>query len=286
MMSMSRFAWLTDIHLNFLERSQLARFCIDLLHNQPDGVFISGDIAESHNLERYLQVLERTLDRPIWFVLGNHDFYRGSILQVRNMVAEMTRRSAWLRWLPAVGVVELSADTCLLGHDGWADGRCGDYEHSEVMLNDYWLIAELANLSAKDRLTQLHALGDETAAYFRRILPDALARYRHVYVLIHPPPFAEACWYQGRQSGPGWLPHLACRAAGVVLLEAMQTHADRHMTVLCGHTHGAGEVRVLPNLHVITGGAEYGAPQMQRIIEVENCTSPDREGGDASQTPP
>jgi len=44
---------------------------------------------------------------------------------------------------------------------------------------------------------------------------------------------------------------------------------DHQLTVVCGHTHGAGETQVLPNLLAITGGAEYGRPKVQRVFEVE-----------------
>jgi hypothetical protein len=39
--------------------------------------------------------------------------------------------------------------------------------------------------------------------------------------------------------------------------------------VLCGHTHG-GDVQIVENLRVVTGPAEYGKPQSQRIFEVEH----------------
>jgi hypothetical protein len=48
----------------------------------------------------------------------------------------------------------------------------------------------------------------------------------------------------------------------------MAAHPDRQLTVLCGHTHGSGECRILPNLKVNTGGAVYGKPEVQQIIEV------------------
>ena len=38
--------------------------------------------------------------------------------------------------------------------------------------------------------------------------------------------------------------------------------------VLCGHTYGGGEIQVADNLRVPTGLAEYGKPEVQRIIEV------------------
>jgi Icc protein len=56
---------------------------------------------------------------------------------------------------------------------------------------------------------------------------------------------------------------------GDVLAEAMAAHPDRNMTVLCGHTHGAGEAEMLPNLRVLTGGAVYGMPRIQRVLDVE-----------------
>jgi hypothetical protein len=39
--------------------------------------------------------------------------------------------------------------------------------------------------------------------------------------------------------------------------------------VLCGHTHGQGEVTMLPNLRVQTGGAEYGKPKVNKLIHFE-----------------
>jgi hypothetical protein len=49
----------------------------------------------------------------------------------------------------------------------------------------------------------------------------------------------------------------------------MRAHPDRELLVLCGHTHGAGLAEVLPNLRVRTGGAAYGAPVVQRVLEWE-----------------
>ena len=57
----------------------------------------------------------------------------------------------------------------------------------------------------------------------------------------HVPPFREACWHQGRISDDLWRPPFSCKAVGEALVEAMEAHPGREMTVLCGHTHGAGE---------------------------------------------
>jgi predicted MPP superfamily phosphohydrolase len=262
-----RVVWLTDIHLNFLGTVQVNRFANTLRAAEPDIVLISGDIGEARTLGWYLKTLEQKLQKPIYFVLGNHDFYMGSVEDVRAVAQRLSIDSQWLVWLPAVGVVELAPDTALVGHDSWADGRYGDYEQSQMLLNDFALIHDLVGLSRDERLRKLNALGDEAASYFRHTIPTAFETYHHVIVLTHVPPFRESCWHNGAISDDDGLPFFACKAVGDVLLEIMQIYPHRQLTVLCGHTHGRGQVQILDNLRVLTGGAEYGRPEVQQIFE-------------------
>jgi len=265
---MKRVVWVTDIHLNFISMSGVEAFCQRIVSERPDAILVGGDIGEAPDVADYLRLLADRLERPIYFVLGNHDFYFGSIAEVRSAAEELTRQSEWLRYLPCSGVVELTENTCLIGHDAWGDGRIGDYAGSKVVLNDYLLIEELTGLDRTTRLRKLNALGDEAADYLGHLLPDALARYRQVLTLLHVPPFREACWHEGHISDEDWLPHFTCKAVGDLLRDAMRAQPDCQMSVLCGHTHGAGEARILPNLDVKTGGAEYGSPGLQELLIV------------------
>ena len=266
---MRRLAWLTDIHLNFAEPGAFDGLSRAILQSGADAVLLGGDIGEAPDVEEYLLELDRRLGLPLYFVLGNHDFYLGSIAGVRARVADLCRRSDRLSWLPAAGVVALSPGTALVGHDGWADGRLGDYEHSGVTLSDYRFIAELTDLGAGERLGRLQALGDEAAAHFRAVLPAALARFPRVIVLTHVPPFREACRYLDRVANDDYLPHFACKAVGDVLAEAAAAHPGCQVTVLWSHTHSPSEAVILPNLRVVTGGAEYGEPSVQRLLDVD-----------------
>jgi Icc-related predicted phosphoesterase len=260
--TIKRLAWVTDIHLDFLEPEQIQTFCRELTEHRPDALLIGGDIGTATSISSYLKLLANELTCPIYFVLGNHDYYHGSIKAVRQQVAANCQQSEQLNWLPSTSVVRLTDQTCLVGHDGWGDGRLGDFHNSTVMLNDYRLIKELAGLASNVRLTVLKKLGDEAAAYLRMQLQSALDHYHKVIVLTHVPPFKEACWYQGEVSDDNWLPHFSCKAVGEVLKELMLQHADRKMTVLCGHTHNSGLAEILPNLVVKTGSAAYGRPQL------------------------
>lgn len=265
---MSKVAWLTDLHLNFLRPAEVERFIGGLHRTACDAVLIGGDIGHSNSVLTCLTKIDETLSCPVYFVLGNHDYYHGSISRTRQAVAAWSRRSRRTRWLPDAGVIELSSDTCLIGHDGWADGRCGDFLHSSVWLNDYLLIEEFLHLGREALLRKLNALGDEAAAFLEDVLPGALDHYPKIILLTHAPPFREACWHQGRISDSDGAPHFVCAAAGEVLRKMMARRPDRSMTVLCGHTHSGGVARILDNLVVKTGSADYGAPKIQGFLTI------------------
>lgn len=267
---MKRIAWLTDIHLNFLSPFQVDKFFNAIVAAQPDAVVISGDIGETQNLAFYLKRMEKRLQKPIYFVLGNHDFYNGSIASVRSAVIGLSRESKWLRWLTQAGVIELTSDVGLVGHDSWADGRWGNYETSSLMLTDYALIPDLALLDKSQRLYKLNALGDEAANYFRDLLPKAFERYPSILLVTHVPPFRELAWREGvPHAADDFLPHFSCKAVGDVLIEIMADYPDHDLTVLCGHVHMHGRLQVSNNLLALSGEAKYGVPKIQEILEFD-----------------
>ncbi len=262
-----RVGWLTDIHLNFLPLPLVNEFVEKLSRHKVDAWLISGDIGESDNLITYLKIMVAKLPQPIYFVLGNHDFYRGSIYGVRNEIKELCRQNPNLHYLNNLECIELTSTVGLIGHDGWADLQYGNFATSDVWMNDYVLIRELAGQKKVGLLPRVASLADEAAQHFRRVLPSTLERFAHVVVVTHVPPFQEACWHEGHISDDNWLPHFTCKAVGDVLREMMLAYRHRQMTVLCGHTHGKGEAQILSNLKVLTGGAEYGNPTVQKIFD-------------------
>lgn len=263
-----RILWLTDIHLNFVEWPRQREFIDRVRQADADAILLSGDIAEADDVTEYLTQFAIAWNAPLYFVLGNHDFYFGSIDDVRSRVNRLCGQYGSLRYLSESGVYELTPDVGLVGHDGWADGRVGDYERSIVMMNDYKLIAELAGVGKRERLPLLHALGKAAADHIRRVLPQALAKYAHVYLVTHVPPLREACWHEGSISDDEWAPHFVCLAMGEAIISIMRDWPERKLTVLCGHTHGAGRCEPLPNVEILTGGAVYGQPGIVREFDV------------------
>ena len=263
-----RLLWATDIHLNHTDRAGRAAFLQAARAHNPNGLLLSGDIAEAPTLERCLHFIEKALACPIYFVLGNHDFYRGSIAGVRATVRRLVHETPRLHWLNDAEVLPLTDNTALIGHDSWADGRLGDFHASPIELNDFHHIEELTTLHKPTRLMRMQTLADEAAAHFNAVLPHALKHHRHVIAVTHVPPFREACQRNGHIWNTDWLPFFACKAVGEVLKTTMKAHPHHQLTVLCGHTHHATEVDILPNLKVFTGAAEYRHPQPQKLLEI------------------
>ncbi len=263
-----RVVWVTDIHLNFLRPKERAAFYSSIDDAQPEVVFITGDIAEAPCLRELLLEMQLAIAVPIYFVLGNHDFYHGSIEVVRCDIQDWSRVQSGLHYLTGLPSIELTPKTVLLGHDGWGDGRLGSYEQSPVRLSDQELIRDFRGLNREAVLGKLQSLGDAAAQILAETLSKALESYQEVLCLTHVPPFKEACWYQGKTGNDDWLPYFACKAVGDVLREVAQARPHATITVLCGHTHHSGTVEMLPNLRVLTGSAEYGDPCISDVIEL------------------
>jgi len=262
-----RVAWATDPHLDTVDRPDIETWCGRVSGAGATALLLSGDISEAEGLPRWLSFLESRLPLPIYFVLGNHDYYGSDVATVREAMRRLNGER--LHYLSGAGGVLLAPGVSLVGCDGWGDCRLGAIDEFEI-LTDYLAIGDLAETIDREELLRgafprvalreaLQRLGDEAAAELRPDLLEAAGTTATVLVLTHVPPFREACWHRGSISGDTWLPGFTCKAVGDLLLSVAESHPDRRLMVLCGHTHGSGYVRMRPNLEVYTGAGGYGA---------------------------
>jgi predicted MPP superfamily phosphohydrolase len=91
-----KLTWNTDVHLNFLEKDERIDFYHTLIVTDSNVVLISGDIAEATSIESILKEMASTTQKPIYFVLGNHDYYRGIINDLRNKMISITKDEPFL----------------------------------------------------------------------------------------------------------------------------------------------------------------------------------------------
>lgn len=261
-----KISWLTDIHLEWLNQKSRKIFFEAIADEHPDVILLGGDICNSANLEPWLLKLYKKVQAPIYFCLGNHDYYKASILEVRELAQSITKTHEQISWLPAVGVVRLADDIGLVGHGCWGDGRVGSFFNSPLSLDDFKLIKELSGLNKHDQLEQVRRLGGEAAAYLASQVEDAAQRFGKVVVLTHVTPFPETCLYLGKSSEEG-MPFFCCKASGDALKAVAASNTETQFLVLSGHTHDAADVQIAENLRCIVADAEYGRPDF-RILEL------------------
>jgi Icc protein len=266
-----RVAWLTDLHLNMAEEHEVNMLVAEIKKLHPEALFITGDIASGRDVGARLNKLYESTGCNIYFVLGNHDFYHSSIDIVRKEISALSNNQTGLVYLTQRDAVMLTRDTAIIGHDGLADGRAGSFFTSDVsdMINDYHYIRELSNMTQSKRYEVMNALGNQTENKIRSSLRSALAGHNRAVLLMHAPPFEEACMYDNKPGNPIWTCHFVCKAAGRAIIDVMKGLPDRELLVLCGNTHHKAEYSPLPNVRVLVGNAEYGKPSINMVLEIQ-----------------
>lgn len=257
----------TDLHLNFLPGNYNKIFLAEVLDKVKPGniLVVTGDIAEGPTVAEHMLVWQNAFEAQgskLYFVCGNHDYYRSSIESVRDRLKNCSLNSSWL---PTVGIVKLSDNTALIGHDGWYDGQYDNWFTSKVDMTDYYIISELGPNQCPVRqmkYDKINELAQESADYIYSTGTEALKTYGTLYIATHIPPFREAAVHQGKPSDKDWMPHFSSKRMGDAIRKLAQENPGKEIVVLCGHTHGEGVCHPEPGVVCYTGKAEYRYPRV------------------------
>lgn len=266
-----RLDWVTDIHLNCVDEATLVAFGDTLASRDTDALMITGDIAEAASLEPALRFIAASYRKPVYFVLGNHDFYGSRFEHVHTHMKALCDEVSNLNWMPYSGIVGLTPEVAIIGHGGWYDARIGHWQNPHHAMSDWSRIGNLEDVLQEGGFQQLvsvcRGLGDFAANRVRDRLAEALQSFHTVIILTHVPPFSRACQHRGSPiPDPRILPWYTCKTMGDSLMYAAELHPDNFIAVFCGHAHGASLYAARENLVVRCGSAEYGNPQFQQPI--------------------
>jgi len=291
---MNSLFWTSDLHWAHAGIDAQDKFLKELSDIPNDScLVIRGDINSANNLIGTLNLFS---DRrflydnnfPVYFVLGNHDFYGSSFSNVdaqvnlwgasKNCIRASDEVNSWsvdrnFIHLGHQEIIELTPSTALVGHRGWCDGTSGAGVKTKVHLNDELYIGDLVqvniNRAPRSKLfSKLKSLATEASDYFKTILPEALEKYDTVYLVTHVPPYVEASLYENKPSSPEFSPWFSCPIVGETLTKIMLDYPTKNLVVLCGHTHHVAEYSPLPNIKVHVAHAEYGKPEIKKVFEL------------------
>ena len=261
-------AHLTDVHMNFPTAITIGKFiktCNNAIKEQNVDCFVlTGDISEAPHVVEHVRILRDFLEKPLYFVCGNHDFYNGSIEYVRAQLTE-TYGDMYLTSCTTTPN-SLSDKVAIVGHDGWYDGVYANWHTSKLLMNDYHVIGELKPLYHMGLFNKIQDLAKEAAKHVTEQADKAIALgHKTIVIATHVPPFRENAVYNGKISDDDWMPHFSSGFMGQALLDLADKYPTIEFKTLCGHSHGRAEYHPKKNLECHTGIARYGEPNISKI---------------------
>jgi predicted phosphohydrolase len=272
--------WITDPHLDHMKGAPaLIKFVDKLHHRDSDGLIITGDIGESRTIYEFMGILSGAYQRPIYFVLGNHDYYGNWMKQTRDRVRAVCKSCppGILNWMSDLTEpLMVSQDTAIIGHDGFYDGQCGLGAGSDLGMSDFRMgngifdLAEALAFGSSHLFDRLLSLAQTSADHLEKTIRKHVRQpIKRVLIITHVPPFHEASYFRGRPSNARSAPYYVNKTMGDMLRRVTAEYPDIAFDVYAGHTHGKKHYQAEDNLNVYVGSARYEQqPQFQTPIEI------------------
>jgi len=276
-----KLAWATDIHLDHVDNPAhvVQKLCAD--SSQCDSIILTGDLSLSNTIISHLSLFDQLSEKPVYFVLGNHDYYFSDIRTVRRKVVDACRNMSYVRYLAAVPYIRLQNDVALVGHDGWYDAMNGDPSVDGILMNDWIRIHDFSAAVRssfrgksidKSIIVQVaRAICVASANHIANGIKAAIRdKFDKIIVATHVPPFKES--YNGNKhyglDSSVALPWYTSKIMGDMLWSAAKTYPHVHFTILSGHAHSHYDQDLLNNLNVRVGKSAYGIPQIAGYVDI------------------
>jgi Icc protein len=99
-MKIHNLLWMSDLHLDQAPTKNCRKLLRDLKSTEYDAAVITGDTAASSTLVQHLEALAHACaPRPLYVILGNHDFYGSSLFTTQDQVRRLCHKTSNLHHL-------------------------------------------------------------------------------------------------------------------------------------------------------------------------------------------
>lgn len=255
------------MHLDRVNLVKKILFIRSLIKENPKAVFLTGDNSSGRYLYYDLYALATFVKCPIYFVLGNHDYWHSDRDKINQKVNKLINKFPNLVWLSNSEVVSLTPKVALIGDEGWYDGYNGDpkylkYTLDHLMIKDYRLLPNM-----DEKIKAFREFSTQSNNRLVEKLNQAIDRgYRTIYILCHFPPWKEATRHPGTIFEKFWLPYDTNIKLGKEIKRIARLHKKTNIIVFTGHTHEPKYVRISKNIMCHIGHPGIDALHYQCIF--------------------
>jgi len=258
---------MTDLHLDQADSRATKKLLHQLESTEYEIALITGDIASARHLPDCLEMVAGACGgRPLYVVLGNHDYYGSCISATTDMMRRISSNIPNLHHLSSLGPVDLGDHGILVGCDGWADGQWRGKKSENIHSPDHYSLSDFKNMSYWGRIRMMRSLGQEAATSLSKRLRPSLRRHRKIIIASHVPPFRTAALFNGKPCDANHQPHFVHSKLGAMLIKIAGHCPSKEFTILGGHTHSECTDLVLPNIRCSIGGHQKNHPRIQQVI--------------------
>lgn len=158
-----RALWLTDLHVNRLDQEQYNQLLNRIKISDAEAIWLTGDIGDPPLNWTFLEDLFCIFNKPIYFVLGNHDYYHQQVDATRQKARDFSQSYPNAYYL-ATEAGFVWEEQFILGVGGWANtGNIpikektwdSDAIDDLLRLNNFQLQTKLNELAESDAQTLL-----------------------------------------------------------------------------------------------------------------------------------
>lgn len=257
--------WITDLHIDTQERldsNEVNNFFSNLTG---DAILITGDISQKGFSTTVLETIQAITNKPVYFVLGNHDLWHIGDWDLKFGLVQMTTKNPNIHNI-GDSTVGILLDLPLLGANNWYDGYYGN-TNTNTKLNDFRNIPEMASES-HNRGTLVSFIREKSRQAVKRLqynVAKLLERYSYtrISIAMHIPPFQECAMVDDDR-----LPYYTSALMGMYLDEISELHPEVQFDVYCGHTHSPCVYQRSANLTVYVGVGSQDTLQLAGQIQI------------------
>ena len=256
-----RGAVLTDLHLDRccvdidMEEKLIAKLFATLKKIDYEFILILGDIDTALGVAPSLTLFEH-LNKSVYYVLGNHDYYGNFVDDLQTMLAKDAGLPKRFLYLPGSNVISLSANTALIGVNAWS--TLTEEFITSNKLSDTECIKDFEGLSPKEISLKLDELNSKALSCLSANIDLATQNHKNILVSVHIPAFNLDQSCEAYSS-----PRLA-----EIMTEKAKQYPNHTFYILSGHIHKFQRIKLTDNLFQISFDANYFNPTVSGVVEV------------------